>query len=99
MCGVRVPLLPPARLLMDLPDDAPQEDYDVAYPYLVVNEIPSGFRGVIMATILAALMSSLGTVQHLSRLPFAQGAGVCCFCRLGEMRTQTAYEPVLSTLR
>ncbi len=42
----------------------PKLAHDAAYPTLVAHLVPSGFRGLILAGLLAALMSSLSSISN-----------------------------------
>ena len=39
-------------------------DYDLAYPTLVINLLPKGLIGIVIASMLSALMSSLASVYN-----------------------------------
>ncbi len=48
----------------------PSGCYNIAYPLLVVNILPTGLRGVMMAALLSALMSSLTSIFNSSSTIF-----------------------------
>jgi len=52
----------PGMIAMALYPDVVSENEDIAYPHLVLNILPMGVLGLMLAAMLSALMSSLASV-------------------------------------
>mmetsp|Transcript_19999 Transcript_19999/g.39292 ORF Transcript_19999/g.39292 Transcript_19999/m.39292 type:complete len:648 (-) Transcript_19999:1757-3700(-) len=63
-----------ARVLVEerlTPQEQAEFNFDTAYPWLVLNVVPKNMRGLIIASMLSALMSALASVFNSAGTLFA----------------------------